>query len=340
LSGKIVDRGFENVGVLLRHVCAEEIHVFADALRRPSGPWSAGSRPWMLLSVAGLLVWALLASAAPGPRSPSLTDVAPLAPFRLTAGQDTSTKFHVASFNVLGYNHTAKGGDAKGFVNGRRRMEYAYRILTQHHVNVVGFQELQPQQYEKFNAMTGKRWSVYPGDRLERIAMHNSIAWKTRKWERVDATYIKIPYFYGDPVKMPIVELRHRRTGQRVYFANFHNPADSYGPAQKWRDQARQKQIALANRKFDEGLPLVITGDMNEREKYFCNMVAKAPMRAANGGSHREGKPCDTPEPMGIDWIFGTRYIEFTQYQKLESTLVQKTTDHPFIVARATVPER
>ena len=289
-----------------------------------------------------LVVLALFLSTAYGPAgSPDSTpdDGSPAA-FRLTAAQGGETKFHVASFNVLGYNHTAKGGDAKGFADGRKRMGFAYRILEEHHVNVVGFQELQPQQYERFNELTGKSWSLYPGDRLERIAMHNSIAWKTRKWERVDATFIKIPYFYGDPVKMPVVKLRHRATGQLVYFANFHNPADSYGPAQKWRDRARQKQIALANRKFTEGVPLIITGDMNEREKYFCNMVAKAPMRAANGGSNPEGKPCDTPEPMGIDWIFGTRYIDFTQYAKVESDLVQRTTDHPFIVARASIPRR
>jgi hypothetical protein len=268
-----------------------------------------------MIGVVALLGWALVVGSAGSAHSADTG----AGPVRLTSAETGAkggdTEFHVASFNVLGYNHTARGGDAKGYAGGRKRMEYALRVINEHHANVVGFQELQPQQYEKFNAMTGKRWSLYPGDRLERIAMHNSIAWKTAKWEKVDATYLKIPYFYGDPVKMPVVKLRHRKTGRLVYFANFHNPADSYGPAQKWRDQARQKEIALARRKFDEGVPLIITGDMNERDKYFCNMVAKAPMRAANGGSHPEGKPCDTPEPMGIDWIFGSRYIEFTQYQ-------------------------
>jgi len=319
--------------------------VFADAAARRPGPaWFAGSRSWLLISVVGLLAWAVVANAVAGAGTAAPSDAPPTTPFRLTAaGTDAKakdTKFHVASFNVLGYNHTTKGGDAKGFAGGRKRMEYAYRILQKHHVNVVGFQELQPQQYEKFNALTGKRWSLYPGDRLERIAMHNSIAWKTGKWELLEAKYIAIPYFYGDPVKMPIVKLRHRKTGRVVYFANFHNPADSYGPAQKWRDKARRKEIALARRKFDEGVPLVITGDMNEREKYFCNMVAKAPMRAANGGKNPKSAPCDTPEPMGIDWIFGSRYIDFTQYKKLETPLVHRTTDHPFLVTRASIPTR
>jgi endonuclease/exonuclease/phosphatase family metal-dependent hydrolase len=311
--------------------------VSAPAVRRSAPTALPGAHSWIVLSVVGLLAWALVATSTV---DPSPGDSADLRLTATDAQRGRATKFHVASFNVLGYNHTVKGGDAKGFASGIKRTEYAYRILKKHHVNVVGFQELQPQQYEKFNKLTGKRWSLYPGDRLERIAMHNSIAWKTKKWKRVDADYLTIPYFDGEPVKMPVVTLRNRKSGRLVAFANFHNPADSFGKAQKWRDRARRKEIALANRKADQGVPLVITGDMNERDKYFCNMVAKAPMRAANGGSHRKGKGCDTPEPMGIDWIFGSRYIDFAGYKKIETRLVRKTTDHPFVVTRATIPAR
>ena len=314
--------------------------MFADAAS-PSG--RAASRTWIVLSLVGMLAWAALALSTAGPRADAPTPDAPATAFHLTAahlkkGKDTN--FHVASFNVLGWSHTAKGGDAKGYAGGVKRMGYAYQILQNHHVNVVGFQELQPQQLDKFNDLTGKHWSLYPGDRLERIAMNNSIAWKTSKWERVDASYVRIPYFFGDPVKMPVVKLRNRATGRLVYFANFHNPADTFGNAQKWRDAARRKEIRLANRKFDEGVPLVLTGDMNERDKYFCNMVAKAPMRAANGGSNAAGSRCETPVPMGIDWIFGSKRISFADYRKVESDLVHKATDHPFVVARATIPGR
>jgi hypothetical protein len=322
----------------------ETFTVLTHVVRRSLPVAIAGSRSWLFISLVGLLAWALVAHAVPQPRQAPIGD--PVIPFRLTAAEPHQaergrvTRFQVGSFNILGYKHTAKGGDRKGFAGGRKRMEYAYRLLKKQRVDVVGFQELQPQQFEKFNKMTGKRWAVYPGDRLERIAMHNSVAWNTKKWDRVDADYINIPYFYGDPVKMPIVKLRHRKTGRLVYFANFHNPSDSYGNAQKWRDKARRKQIALAKRKHKEGVPLIITGDMNEREKYFCNMVSKAPMRAANGGRNPKNKPCDTPEPMGIDWIFGSRYINFSKYKKLESRLVRRTTDHPFVVARASIRPR
>ena len=305
----------------------------------------AATRSWMFLSVVGLLAWALVAHAVPQATGGAEGNESGN-PFRLTADEpvqadrDRSTSFRVASFNILGHSHTVRGGDRKGFANGVRRMGFAYRILQNNRVHVVGFQELQPPQLEKFNKLTDRTWGVYPAGRYENIAMHNSIAWKKRAWERVDASYINIPYFQGKPVKMPVVKLRHRKTGRAVYFANFHNPADVNGNAQKWRDQARRKQIALAKRIGRTGVPLVITGDMNEREKYFCNMVAQAPMRAANGGRNPKGKPCDPPRPMGIDWIFGSRYMKFHGYEKAQTRLVRKTTDHPFIVARATVPRR
>ena len=314
--------------------------MLAHAALRARPARNASPRSWIIVTVVALLAWGLLATTAAGPAETPSTALRLAAVQSAVAEKRAATKFHVASFNILGYNHTAPGGDAKGFANGIKRMGYAFRVLENHHVNVVGFQEMQPQQYERFNELTGKTWNLYPGDRLERIAMHNSIAWKTSKWERLDTDYIKIPYFYGELVKMPIVKLRHRKTDRVVYFANFHNPADSYGNAQKWRDQARRKQIRLANRIADKGVPLIITGDMNEREKYFCNMVAKAPMRAANGGSNPKDAKCDTPDTMGIDWIFGSRSMDFTGYLKLESELVRKTTDHPFLVARAIIPRR
>ena len=307
--------------------------MYTRAVRRPMIETIA-SRSWLVLTVVGLLAWGLVATAAAGPHSHRPAD-APVTALRLTSGDGADTRFHVSSFNILGWTHTR--GSSR-YADGVTRMKYAFEVMENHHVNVVGFQELQPQQLDKFNELTGKRWAVYPGGRFERIAMHNSIAWKTHKWQRVDASYINIPYFYGELVKMPVVLLRHRATDRLVYFANFHTPADSYGNAQKWRDQARRKQIDLANRIAEKGIPLVITGDMNERDKYFCNMVGKTNMRAANGGSNREGKPCETPDYMGIDWIFGSSSMSFTGYKRVETELVRKTTDHPFLVARARIP--
>ncbi|MDX6324742.1 MAG: hypothetical protein QOK15_1096, partial [Nocardioidaceae bacterium] len=148
-----------------------------------------------------------------------------------------NTDFRVASFNLLGYSHTGKHG-RDGFTDGRTRMGYANRFLNYWGIDVVGFQEFQPEQRATFMSLTGSSWENFPGDTMSRIDMHNSLSWRTAAWQAIEKHTIKIPYFDGEPVDMPYVLLKNIATGRLVWFANFHNPASVYGPAQKWRTEA------------------------------------------------------------------------------------------------------
>jgi endonuclease/exonuclease/phosphatase family metal-dependent hydrolase len=247
-------------------------------------------------------------------------------------------RFVVASFNVLGWRHTAKGGRLASWPDGRKRMARTLRLLDRRGVDVVGFQELQHPQLERFHRRTGRAWSVYPGDRYERIAGHNSIAWRTRMWKKKELGYVRVPYFRGTRVKMPVIVLRHRKTGRMVRFANFHNPSNSKGDAQRYRNKARRIQVRIA-RQSTRKVPLVLTGDMNEKRRYFCHMVGRAPMHAANGGTVTR-KRCAPPRTMGIDWIFGSKGIGFRWYEKLPRDRVAPTSDHPFLAASVRVRSR
>jgi endonuclease/exonuclease/phosphatase family metal-dependent hydrolase len=249
--------------------------------------------------------------------------------------------FRVASFNLLGFRHTQPGGDnSGGFADGRTRMGYAVNFLNHWRVDVVGFQEFEPEQRDKFMSLTGTDWQHYPGDTMTRIDMANSIAWRTADWQVVQENTIQIPYFHGELVDMPYVLLKSVATGREVWFANFHNPASVYGPAQKWRTKAMHREVNLANTLNDSGTPLVLTGDMNENTEYFCGMTTGAAMKAAAGGSFGTST-CDQypPRPMGIDWIFGSNDgLTFSNYQRREGKLVQRTTDHPVVFADVTLP--
>jgi hypothetical protein len=86
-------------------------------------------------------------------------------------------------------------------------------------------------------------------------------------------------------------------------------------------------------------LPLFITGDMNEREEYFCAMAGGAPMKAANGGKHKAGVCAPPPYPMPVDWIFGAKgRMKFSNYVRDNSRLVRRITDHFVIRADVTIP--
>ena len=247
-----------------------------------------------------------------------------------------ATQFTVSSYNVLGFGHTAPGGNKKGWADGRTRMRWATDQLRGHDVSVVGFQEFQLEQAATFNAVAGD-YAVYPGSGGGRQGVQNSIAWRRADWTVVEASTIGIPYFGGSPMPMPYVLLRNLHTGQHVWFANFHNPADARGPAERHRDAATSIEISLFNRlRADTGYPVVVTGDMNEREEYLCRVATSAAMHSADGG-YADGSGCHYSPPMQVDWIFGTPELDFSGYLADRGPYVSRTSDHPLVVADAAI---
>lgn len=248
------------------------------------------------------------------------------------------TTFTLSSFNVLGSTHTEPGGRHADMMSGVERIRLAVKLLDKRGVDVVGLQELQLDQFEEFYRVAGDRYGVFPGG-VDRRTVQNSIAWSLDSWYYVAGHTVPIPYFDGVEWQMPVVLLQHRYTGQQAYFANFHNPATNRRhPGQgKWRDEAVAREVALARSLYHEsGLPVFVTGDMNEREEYYCAMAGGAPMKAANGGSYRKGVCTPPPRPMPVNWIFGGKHrAKFSNYVRDDSRLVNKITDH--FVVRADV---
>jgi hypothetical protein len=243
-----------------------------------------------------------------------------------------SAAFTLSSFNVLGSSHTPPGGR---YADGPTRMKWAVQLLNSHSVDVAGLQEMQYDQLTTFLQVTNGAWGVYPGFQLRKRDTENSIAWRTNQWTLVSATTVTIPYFDGNPRPMPVVLLRNRATGVASYFANFHNPGDTAQHRNQgaYRQQATTIEIALANDKVKSGIPLFVTGDMNDRAPYFCRMTGEAPrMKAARGGTNINGV-CDAQRPRAVDWIFGRRATAFTNYVEDRGPLVAKTSDHPMIVS-------
>jgi hypothetical protein len=244
--------------------------------------------------------------------------------------------FRVASFNVLGASHTPPGGRR---ASGETRIVWANQLLHRHHVDVVGFQELQSPQLTKFLSITDGAWGVYPALQLKKRDSDNSIAWRTDKFRLVNATTVNIPYFDGNARAMPIVLLRDKASGMLTYFTNFHNPADTskHHHQQKWRVEASNIEIALQNQLTASGIPRVMTGDMNERADYFCRVTAGAYLKAARPGTYRDKSGCHGDHPRAVDWILGAQRADFSKYVEDRSDLDAKTTDHPVIVATMTV---
>ncbi len=243
--------------------------------------------------------------------------------------------FTISSFNMLGSSHTSGAGKRPGMASGRTRAGRAADLVRRHGSDVVGFQEMQGDQLAAMQRQTAM--DFYPGFSMARRDTENSIGWRRSEFEAVEKRTVTIPYFDGHGRAMPVVKLRSLSTGLEAWFANFHNPADTsqYPHQQRWRDRATSIEISLANRLMDTGLPVFITGDMNERDEYFCRMTGGAPMVAARGGSHVGG--CQPRNPRAVDWIFGSQGVAFSSYFEDRSRLVDITTDHPVVVSRVRI---
>jgi hypothetical protein len=210
-------------------------------------------------------------------------------------------------------------------------------LMRRHRSDVVGFQELQGSQLATLRRHTNM--DFFPGFALG--DPENSIGWRRDRFVAVERHTVRIPYFNGGLRAMPFIRLRSRSTGLEAWFANFHNPAETaqYHHQQRYRDEATRIQIELANQLITQtGLPVFVTGDMNERAAYFCRFTSQAPMVAARGGSNN-GR-CLPGRPRAVDWIFGSQGVDFLDYREDRSPLVDITTDHPVIVARVRIHGR
>ena len=131
---------------------------------------------------------------------------------------------------------------------------------------------------------------------------------------------------------MPVVLLESTTTERRAWFANFHNPADtpSLGNNARWRAEAAGIEIAhLTALHEQDGDPVIVTGDFNERAEIFCRFTAGGIFSAAAGGS--TGGSCAPPPSMQVDWIFGSTGVAFDSYAVTDTG---RASDHAMVHAR------
>jgi hypothetical protein len=248
--------------------------------------------------------------------------------------------FRMATFNTLGSSHTRKGSKAKRKqkASGPARTARAGRYVLDNDIDLVGFQEMQADQRNAFMRATGGQYALYPGNDLRSMDGENSIAYRLDTWELVKADSIPIPYFGGRPRNMPVIVLKNKQTGISAYFTNFHNPADTgeFGKQGRWRAAATAKEAALFAQLRTQGLPLFVTGDMNDRQSWFCAVAGPGDLKAAAGGDGaRNG--CSVAPGFRIDWIAGSHDVQFSNYREDRSGLVAWMTDHPVVSTDVTV---
>ncbi len=243
------------------------------------------------------------------------------------------TRLTLMTFNVLGSSHTGPGADAAQYAPGRVRMEWAASFVQGHQADIVGFQEMEAEQFDAFMAATGDQFQAYPGRSLPGRAVMSTLVWRKTAWRAVERTTITIPFMHWQQ-QMPLVLLESRTTGRQVWVLNVHNAPRSW---QAQRDVATALEIRVINGLRRRGYPVLFVGDMNERNPILCRITRRTDLRSAGGGGFQGGGRCLQPRIPKIDFLFASPEAAFGGFVVDRSPLVKQATDHAVLRASVTL---
>ncbi len=238
------------------------------------------------------------------------------------AAEPSIPDFGVAMLNILGSNHT-QGGKG-GFAPGTSRAHSATQMLLARGASIIGFSEIQRDQLAVFtNNAPG--YAVYPGTSLGSAGIPTTVAWNTAVWKLVEAHTVTIP-FVGQQRPAPVVKLAHVETGAEVWMMNIHN---SPGGMEAERERAEAIELAKVRELEATGIPIILTGDFNEKQEALCDFTATS-LQSAVGGGH-----CyPPPQPMRVDWIFASEAFSVNSWDVTRAAPVPYITDHAALFAR------
>lgn len=235
--------------------------------------------------------------------------------------------FRVATFNVLASQHTEPGGQHGSWPSAGWRTPQTVGYIRSHDVDVVGLQEVKSGQLSGITAGTGFR--AWPGG----SDPDNSIIWDPAVFEFVSGDAFHITFMHSVRPQT-ILRLRHKATNLEFYFLNMHASAGG-GKYAGSRAAGHNTAAATVNRLKSEGIPIFLTGDMNDREAFFCRVLPPTGMVAAVGGSTAGG--CRPPGGMPVDWVVATPQVDFTGFVNDKSPVARRVSDHHFVAATATI---
>jgi endonuclease/exonuclease/phosphatase family metal-dependent hydrolase len=113
--------------------------------------------------------------------------------------------------------------------------------------------------------------------------------------------------------------------------ATHNSPRDMQGQ----RNASTETEARLVNTLEASGKPVLLVGDFNEHESFFCRIAARTNLVSANGGRYAGG--CvPPPGPVRIDWLLGSAgLVDFSGYHQDGATLAERMSDHYLVYATA-----
>lgn len=258
--------------------------------------------------------------------------VVPAAAVPPEAPRARHASFQVATFNVLGSQHTAGPG---GRPPGRQRARIVSALIERKSLDLVGLQEVQADQLLVLKHELDQH-RIWPAYQLGRSALRLQIVWRERAFDLLD-TGTLVTKFDHQNRPVPWVLLRHRASQRALYVVDVHN---SPRRQERERDRATGRIIKLVHRLRSTGRTVLLLGDLNEHREAFCKVVGRTDLKAANGG-WVSARRCVPPErPLRVDWIFGRGLLDFSDYESQNGKAVRRASDHHLVRATARLRAR
>jgi len=237
----------------------------------------------------------------------------------------------LGSFNILGAGHTdgkaGGGNEHAGFAGWEARLPQAIDALETQGVTIAGLQEVHGGQENALAARYGQKWGMYPES-----GQQNKVIWDRNSWEMTDARLVQIPYFKGNDVGMPLVQLTSPTTGQSIWVWSIHNPANTHGDARQHRVEALRRELDTMSDLKATGVPVVILGDFNDDSdgQHSSHCTLTPTVSNAFGGS---AEPCQEPaKDAPIDHIYGAN-LTWASASVDNNPQANRISDHPLVIA-------
>ncbi len=173
-------------------------------------------------------------------------------------------RFNAATFNIF---HST--GD--GARDWKIRLDRSIETLNKANIDVAGLQEARPNQQqrardifasESYKSKDNIPYKMYPDSTKKRNFNANPIVWNNDIFEFIKAAPLDMKYFGGSNKEAPAVLLKVRASGQKLWFVNTHDPADTAGEADIYRLR-NAKGYVTQLKEIENTAPIVFVGDFN-----------------------------------------------------------------------------
>lgn len=218
-----------------------------------------------------------------------------------------------ATFNALASHRTRPGGSmARLFARGPRRMRLSLARWNARGLSVIALQELQPDVAAVIQRRP--KWDVICARANDKLGGCNAIAYRVDRWAVVWVDEIRVRLTDGRVLHMPVVQLRHRKTGIKVTVIGWHAPAN--GPVSGGTDGDRDKVNAAVYARaleISEETAVIPMGDSNQRDAARAFPGFKVGVKA------------------GVDLILGRGGVRFVRGRVAWVFKRLRLSDHPLL---------